>query len=98
MEGNILNLINKIYLNNNILLEINNDWQQIKDESKENKTIQRLSEIIIKMNNMINENKNNTDIIRNDISKLYEQMNKQFNELKINNNILNNQEIYNFND
>ena len=97
MEGNILNLINKIYLNNNILLEINNDLQQIKDESKENKTIQRLSEIIIKMNNMINENKNNTDIIRNDISKLYEQMNKQFNELKINNNILNNQEIkYNF--
>ena len=69
-----------------------------KDESKENKTMQRLSEIIIKMNNMINENKNNTDIIRNDISKLYEQMNKQFNELKINNNILNNQEIYNFND
>ena len=47
---------------------------------------------------MINENKNNTDIIRNDISKLYEQKNKQFNELKINNNILNNQEIYNFND
>ena len=47
---------------------------------------------------MINENKNNIDIIRNDISKLYEQMNKQFNELKINNNILNNQEIYNFND
>ena len=48
---------------------------------------------------MINENKKNTELIRNDISKLYEQMNKQFNELKINNNnaILNNQEIkYNF--
>ena len=36
------------------------------------------------MNNMINENKKNTELIRNDISKLYEQMNKQFNELKIN--------------
>ena len=48
---------------------------------------------------MINENKKNTELIRNDISKLYKQMNKQFNELKINNNntILNNQEIkYNF--
>ena len=48
------------------------------------------------MNNIINENKKNTELIRNDISKLYEQMNKQFKELK-NCNILTNQEInYNF--
>ena len=69
-----------------------NDLQQAINESKENITIKRLSDIIIKMNNMINENKKNTELIRNDISKLYKQMNKQFNELKIN-NILSNQEI-----
>ena len=43
------------------------------------------------MNNIINENKKTTELIRKVISKLYEQMNKQFNELKI--NINNNQEI-----
>ena len=99
MERNLLDLNNKIYTsNNNILFNIIQELQQTINESKENKTIQRLSEIIIKMNNIINENKKNTELIRNDISKLYKQMNKQFNELKINNNILNNQEIYNFND
>ena len=60
------------------------------------KLYKEISEIIIKMNNIINENKKNTELIRNDISKLYEQMNKQFKELK-NCNILTNQEInYNF--
>ena len=99
MENEIFNLNNKIYSNNNnILLSIIQELQQTINDSKENKTIKRLSDIIIKMNNMIDENKKNTELIRNDISKLYEQMNKQFNELKINNNtILNNQEIkYNF--
>ena len=60
--------------------------------SKENITIKRLADIIIKINKVINENRKNTELIRNDISKLYHQMNQQFNELK-NNNILNNQEI-----
>ena len=98
MEGNILNLIDKIFSNNNnILHNIINELKQIKDDSKENITIKRLSDIIIKMNNSINENKKNTELIRNDISKLYEQINKWFNELKIN-NIINNKEIkYNFN-
>jgi len=53
--------------------------QQTINDSKQNITIKRLSNIIIKMNNKINENKKNTELIRNDISKLYEQMNKQFN-------------------
>ena len=93
MEGNILNLINKIFSNNNnILNNIINELQQIKDDSQEKKTIKRLSDIIIKMNTIINENIKNKVLIRNDISKLYEQMNKQFNELKINHTI-NNQEI-----
>ena len=100
MEGDIFNLIDKIYFNkNNILFSIINELQQTINDSKENITIKRLSYIIIKMNNMINENKKNTELIRNDISKLYEQMNKQFNELKINNNIfLTNQEIQYNND
>ena len=93
MEDDIFKLNNKIYSNNNnILLNIINELQQTMKDSKEKLTIKRLSDIIIKMNNMINENKKNTELIRNDISKLYNQMNQQFNELK-NNNILNNQEI-----
>ena len=42
----------------------------------------------MKMNIIINENRKNTELIRNDISKLYNQMNKQFdklNKLNINN-------------
>ena len=62
MEGNILNLIDKIFSNNNnILHNIINELKQIKDDSKENITIKRLSDIIIKMNNNINENKKNTE-------------------------------------
>ena len=88
MEENLLNLYNKINSNNNnILLSIINEIQQTIKDSKENITIKRLSDIIIKMNNMINENKKNTELIRNDISKLYNQINKQFNELKNNNNL-----------
>jgi len=92
MEENLINLNNKIYShNNNILLGIINDLQQIINYSKDNLIIKRISDIIIKMNNIINENKKNTELIRNDNSKLYNQMNKKFDELKI--NILNNQEI-----
>ena len=39
----------------------------------------------MKMNTIINENKKNTELIRNDISKLYYQINKQFEKLNINN-------------
>ena len=49
--------------------------------------------IIIKMNSVISENKKNTELIRNDISKLYSQMNKQFQDLKNNINALNYKEI-----
>ena len=45
------------------------------------------------MNNIINENKKNTDLIRNDISKLYDQIKMQFEALKINN--INHQELIN---
>ena len=43
MEDNLFNLNNKIYSNNNnILLEIINELNQIKSDSNENLTIQRL--------------------------------------------------------
>ena len=36
------------------------------------------------MNNIIYENKKNTELVRNDIYQLNEQMNEQFSELKLN--------------
>ena len=55
MEDNLFNLNNKIYSNNNnILLEIINELNQIKSDSNENLTIQRLGNIINKMNFIIN--------------------------------------------
>ena len=90
MEDNLFNLNNKIYSNNNnILLEIIKELNQIKSDSNENLTIQRLGNIINKMNYIINENKKNVQLIRNDISSLYNKMNKRFDELNINNNIIN---------
>ena len=95
-------LNNKIYNNNNnILIEIIQNLQQIINYSKDNIIIKRISDIIIKMNFVINENRKNYELIRNDIAKLFQQMNKNFyqinknfNELKVNNNInINNQEI-----
>ena len=41
------------------------------------------------MNFIINENKKNVQLIRNDISSLYNNINKKFDELNINNNIIN---------
>ena len=47
------------------------------------------------MNFIINENRKNTELIRNDISNILNQMNKRFDELKFNNNNtnINNQEL-----
>ena len=85
MEDNLFNLNNKIYSNNNnILLEIINELNQIKKDSNENLTIQRLGNIINKMNYIINGNKKNVLLIRNDISSLYNKINKRFDELNIN--------------
>ena len=50
------------------------------------KYIQIISDIIIKMNNIINENKKNTELIRKDISILYDKLSKKLDDLKINNN------------
>ena len=47
------------------------------------------------MNNYINENRKTSELIKDEIFKLYEKVNKQFDDLKINNinNNINNQEI-----
>ena len=72
MEQNLLNLNNKIYSNNNdILTEIVDSLQQIINSSTDNLIIKKLGDIIIKMNFIINENKKNFELIRNDISSLY---------------------------
>ena len=92
MEQNTFNLNNKIYsYNNNILIEIVNDLHKLMNYSKDNLIIKTLGNIINRMNYIINENKRNVELIRNDISSLYNKLNKRLDEL--NNINLNNQEI-----
>ena len=92
MEQDIINLNIQIFSNNNTaLLSIIEDLRQIMNDCNENLIIERLSDIIIKMNNIISENKKSTELIRADISKLQNQINKQFSELKISS--ISNQEI-----
>ena len=62
------------------------------NNSKDNLIIKTLGNIINKMNYIINENKKNLELIRNDIKQIYSQINKKFDELKINNTI-NNKEL-----
>ena len=59
MEPNLFNINNQIFSKNNILLEIVNNLQQIINNSNDNVMIQSLSNIIIKMNIVINDNKKN---------------------------------------
>ena len=92
MEQYTFNLNNKIYSNNNnILIEIVNDLHKLMNYSKDNLIIKTLGNIINRMNYIINENKKNVELIRNDISSLYNKLNKRFDEL--NNINLKNQEI-----
>ena len=81
MEKNIFNLNDKIYSNNNIiLLEIIKDLQVIINKSKDDLIIKILSNVIIKMNNIINDNKKNLELIKSDILSL---INKRFDEIRI---------------
>ena len=88
MDKDTFSLDNHIYSNNNnLLLGIINELQQIVKSSHENLTIKRISDIIIKINSTINENKKNTQLIIEHITNLQNQMtqmNKKFDELKIN--------------
>jgi len=69
------NLNNKIFSNNNnILIEIIKELQQIINNPNDNLIINKLSNIIIQMNNIINENKKNTQLIINHIQSLQKQI------------------------
>ena len=89
MEQNLFNLNNQIYSNNNkILLEIVNDLQKLMKYSKDNIINQTLGNIINKMNYIINENKKNSELMKNEINKIYQ----KYDKLKGNNPMINNRE------
>ena len=93
MDKDTFILNNQTYSNNNnILLGIINDLNQIINSSHENLTIKRISDIIIKMNFIINENKKNMELIMNQFSKLENQI-QQLNQKMNINNINSHQEL-----
>ena len=96
MDQNVLNLSTQLYINHhNVLLGIVNDLNQLMNNVNDNLTIKRIGDIIIKLNSIINENKNYFESLKNDLSKIYAKMNKNFEELKFNKD--NNKELLNHN-
>ena len=95
MDKDTFTLNNQTYSNNNnILLGIINELHQIANSSHENLTIKRISDVIIKMNFIINENRKNMGLIMNQFTKLENQISQLNQNLKINN--INNQQELNF--
>ena len=93
MDKDTFTLNNQTYSNNNnILLGIINELQQISNSSHENLTIKRISDVIIKMNFIINENKKNNESIMNQFTLLQNQINQLSKKFDIN-NINNQQEL-----
>ena len=93
MDKDTFTLNNQTYSNNNnILLGIINELQQISNSSHENLTIKRISDVIIKMNFIINENKKNHESIMNQFTKLENQISQLSQKLNVN-NINNQQEL-----
>ena len=71
MEHNLCELPNKVFSNNkDILLEIINELQEIINTYNDNILAKKLDDIIIKINNMIKDNKKNLDLIINDIAMI----------------------------
>ena len=93
MDKDTFTLNNQTYSNNNnILLGIINELQQISNSSHENLTIKRISDVIIKMNFIINENKKTRELIMNQFTLLQNQINQLSKKFDIN-NINNQQEL-----
>jgi len=93
MDKDTFTLNNQTYSNNNnILLRIINELQQIINSSHENVTIKIISDVIIKMNFIINENKKNRELIMNQFTLLENQISLLNQKFDIN-NINNQQEI-----
>ena len=76
MEQNIKN-------NNNILLELVNDLLGLKNYSKDNYIIKTLENVINKLNYIINENKKNSELIKNDLNTLNNKFDKLNQEMQI---------------
>ena len=75
MDKDTFTLNNQTYSNNNnILLGIIYELQQISNSSHENLTIKRISDVIIKMNFIINENKKTRELIMNQFTLLQNQI------------------------
>ena len=89
MDKDTFTLNNQTYSNNNnILLGIINELQQISNSSHENLTIKRISDVIIKMNFIINENRKTRELIMNQFTLLqnkFEQLSKKIDINNINN-------------
>ena len=93
MDKDTFTLNNQTYSNNNnILLGIINELHQIANSSHENLTIKRISDVIIKMNFIINENKKTRELIMNQFTLLQNQINQLSKKFDIN-NINNQQEL-----
>ena len=85
MDKDTFTLNNQTYSNNNnILLGIINELHQISNSSHENLTIKRISDIIIKLNFIINENKKNQESIINQFTLLQNQMQQLNQKMNIN--------------
>ena len=86
MNQDTFNLNSKVYSNNNnLLFGIINDLQQVINNTNDNLIIKRISDIITKMNFIINENKKTSELIINHISLIHkqiDQMNKKFDDGK----------------
>ena len=78
--------------NNNKLIRIINELQQIANSCHEKLTIKRISDIVIKMHLIINENRKNMGLIMNQFTKLENKISQLNQNLKIN-NINNQQEL-----
>ena len=93
MDKDTFTLNNQTYSNNNnILLGIINELHQIANSSHENLTIKRISDVIIKMNFIINENRKTRELIMNQFTILQNQISQLSQNFKIN-NINNQQEL-----
>ena len=93
MDKDTFTLNNQTYSNNNnILLGIINELHQIANSSHENLTIKRISDVIIKMNFIINENRKNHESIMNQFSLLQNRFDQLSKKIDIN-NINYNQEL-----
>ena len=74
------NINEQISANNNLLLEVINKLENIMKDTNDKFIIQRIKDIIIIMNKIIN----NCDQIKKDIQNLNNVMDKRFNNLELN--------------